>query len=213
MDLHYIDGSPFSRILRVLALEHRLPVAAHEITQFPPPPDLQVLNPMWQVPVLILRGEVLFPTRIALDGLLSQVTAPHPEVAATVSRPGQDRADEQVLAVILTMGDALAAHHYLDWAGFGPVGRNRLGFNPTERYMQRVLATLDWLEEKLTVAQGFQPGHISVQDIALAVFLLWTDSRGPIDWRGRPGIEALVARLQPRPSFQSTAPRPHKLLD
>ena len=44
MDLHYIDGSPFSRIIRVLALEHRLKVTPHEITEFPPPPDLQALN-------------------------------------------------------------------------------------------------------------------------------------------------------------------------
>ncbi len=53
MELHYIDGSPFSRIVRVLALEHRLPVTTREITEFPPPPALQALNPMWQVPVLI----------------------------------------------------------------------------------------------------------------------------------------------------------------
>lgn len=213
MDLHYIDGSPFSRILRVLALEHDLPVRLHEITVFPPPPDLQALNPMWQVPVLVLRGEALFPTRIALDGLLDQIMGDHPDIARRVSRPGQTRADEQVLAVILTMGDALATHHYLDWAGFGPVGKNRLGFNPPERYMSRVLATLDWLEARLDGTAGFQPGHISVQDIALAVFILWTESRGPIAWRGRPRTEALVARLETRASFQATAPRPHSLLD
>ena len=149
MDLHHIDGYPFACTLRVLAQEHRVPVTLHEITAFPPPPDLQALIPMWQVPVLVLQGEALFPTRIALDGLPDQVRQDHPEVARRVSRPGSTRADELVLAVILTMGDALAAHRYLDWAGFGPSGRNRLGFSPPERHMQRGLATLDWLEARL----------------------------------------------------------------
>ena len=212
MELHYIDGSPFSRIVRVLALEHRLPVTTREITEFPPPPALQALNPMWQVPVLIDGDQVLFPTRIVIDALLDHVPALQPEVARSVSRPGNARGDEQILAVILTMGDALAAHHYLEWAGFGPLGKNRLGFSPPERHMERVAATLDWLEDRLG-GGGFLPGVISVQDIALACFILWTESRGPIPWRGRPRIEALVALLEPRPSFQATTPRPHVLID
>ena len=76
--------------------------------------------------------------------------------------------------------------------------------------MVRVLTTLDWLEARLDPA-GFQPGCISVQDIALACLILWAESRGPIAWRGRPNTEALVARLEERDSFRATAPRPHAL--
>jgi glutathione S-transferase len=209
MDLHYIDGSPFARMARVLIREHGLPVTLYEITEFPPPDSFLALNPMGQVPLLVEDGQAWFPTRIVLDVLLARA-APHDSVATAVTRPGHDRRDEQLLAVILAMGDALAAHHYLLWAGVGPVDRNRLGFDPATRNMVRVLATLDWLEARIG-PDGFLPGVISVQDIALACLILWTESRGPIDWRGRPGIEAMVARLEGRPAFTATVPRPHVL--
>ena len=209
MDLYYIDGSPFARMARVLIREHALPVTLHEITEFPPPDDYLAINPLGHVPVLVRSGQSLFPTRIVLDALLSQVPQAG-EVANAVTRADHALADEQVMAVILTMGDALAAHHYALWAGIGPVSRNRLGFDPAERNMVRVLATLDWLERRIG-AGGFHPGTISVQDIALACLILWTESRGAIDWRGRPGIEAMLARLQQRPAFIATAPRPHVL--
>ena len=208
MDLHYIDGSPFARILRVLIVEHALPVTLHEITTFPPP-DLMALNPMGHVPVLVRDGIARFPTGIAITALLQGI-ANSASVATAIARPAQALDDDQTLAVIFAMGDALVAHHYLDWAGFGPVSRNRLGFAPPERNMLRVTTTLDWLEARIG-ADGFQPGIIAVQDIALACLLLWTESRGPIAWRGRPRIEALVAKLQSRPSFSATEPRPHNL--
>ena len=208
MHLTYIDGSPFARMARVLIREHALDATQQEITEFPPPDGHLAVNPLGHVPVLEDDGQLWFPTRIVLDVILSKAGAG--EVAAAVSRPRQDRQDEQVLAVILTMGDALAAHHYAHWAGIGPVGRNRLGFDPAERNMVRVLASLDWLEARLG-PEGFHPGIISVQDIALACLILWTESRGPIAWRGRPRTEAMVRKLEGRPAFATTAPRPHRL--
>ena len=204
MDLHYIDGSPFARMARVLILEHGLPVALHEITEFPPPEAYLAINPLGQVPVLVENGTSHFPTRIVLEVLLSKARGPG-AVATAIGRPGRQIGDEQILAVILAMGDALAAHHYAEWAGIGPVGRNRLGFDPAARNMTRVLATLDWLEARIG-PEGFQPGVISVQDVALACLILWSESRGPIPWRDRPGIEAMVARLGQRPAFAATAP-------
>jgi glutathione S-transferase len=208
MHLTYIDGSPFTRMARVLIAEHGLDATLHEITAFPPPDDHLSVNPLGQVPVLEDGRKTWFPTRIVLDVILSK--AGPGEVAATVARPGHDLRDEQVLAVILAMGDALAAHHYALWAGVGPVGPNRLGFDPAERNMVRVLATLDWLEARMG-PDGFHPGVISVQDICLACLILWTESRGAIAWRGRPRIEAMVGRLEPRPAFAATVPRPHRL--
>jgi glutathione S-transferase len=76
--------------------------------------------------------------------------------------------------------------------------------------MVRVLATLDWLEARMG-PEGFHPGIISVQDIALACLILWAESRGPIAWRGRPRTEAMVGLLEGRPAFAATTPRPHQL--
>ena len=210
MHLHYIDGSPFARILRVLVREHGVQCKELEIVEFPPPDSFLELNPLGQVPVLIDQGIAYFPTRIAIDALLSRAPGSSGIVARSVARSDHRADDEQVLAVILAMGDALAAHHYYRWAGIGPVDRNRLGFDPAERNLVRVYRTLDWLQARMD-ATGFHPDLISVQDVALTCFVLWTESRGPIEWRGRPRIEALIERLMTRRSFAATTPRPHQL--
>jgi hypothetical protein len=76
--------------------------------------------------------------------------------------------------------------------------------------MTRALRTLDWLANRMHDG-CFQSGIISVQDIALTCFIMWTESRGPIDWRGRPQIESLIGNLEGRTSFVTTTPRPLQL--
>lgn len=210
LELHYIDGSPFARIVRILAREHGVAMHEIEIVEFPPPDRFLEINPLGQVPVLMADGAAHFPTRIAIEVFLARLQKPAQGIAATIARPGSRVKDEQDLAVILAMGDALAAYHYAKWAGIRPVDRNQLGFDPAERNMIRALGTLDWLEKRMQDG-GFQPGHISVQDIALSALILWTESRGPVAWRGRPQIERLVGALEGRASFAATVPRPHKL--
>lgn len=210
LELHYIDGSPFARIVRILAREHAVVMHETEMAEFPPLDSFLEINPLGQVPVLMAEGVAYFPTRIAIVVLLTRLKKPSKDVAATIARPTTEAKDEQDFAIILAMGDALAAHHYAKWAGIGPVDCNQLGFDPAERNMTRALRTLDWLEKRMQVG-GFQSGHISVQDIALAAFILWTESRGPIQWRGRPQIERLVGSLESRASFVATVPRPHRL--
>ncbi|WP_162914081.1 glutathione S-transferase family protein [Taklimakanibacter lacteus] len=210
MELHYIDGSPFARIVRVLACEHAVALREVEIGSFPPPERLLDINPLGQVPVLVADGVAYFPTRIAIEALLARVIEPGKGVATTIARRRAPARDDQDMAVILAMGDALAAHHYARWAGVGPVAENQLGFDPAQRNMTRALRTLDWLEKRME--EGcFQPGILSVQDIALACFILWTESRGPIAWRERPQIERLIGNLESRASFIATRPRPLKL--
>ncbi|MFZ5677732.1 MAG: glutathione S-transferase family protein [Pseudomonadota bacterium] len=210
LELYYIDGSPFARIVRILAREHGVEMRENEVVEFPPSDDFLKINPLGQVPVLMADGVAYFPTRIAIAALLERVADAAEGVAAAIAREDHRSRDEQDLAVILAMGDALAAHHYAKWAGIGPVDRNRLGFDPAERNMLRALRTLDWLEKRLQDAR-FQSGHVSVQDIALAAIILWTESRGPVAWRGRPQMERLVDTLADRASFAATVPRPLQL--
>ena len=210
LELHYIDGSPFARIIRILAREHRVAMRETEIVEFPPSDSFLAINPLGQVPVLMVDGEAFFPTRIAIAALLARSSAPGTHIATAIAREGEREKDEQDLAVILAMGDALAAHHYARWAGIGQVDENVLGFDPAQRNMTRALRTLDWLAKRMQDGR-FQSGLISVQDIALASFILWTESRGPIEWRGRPQIENLIGRLENRVSFVATKPRPNPL--
>lgn len=210
MLLHYIQGSPFARMARVLLREYGLACEERLIEEFPPSPAYFDVNPLGQVPALEDGQARLFPTSVVLAHLVRK--AGHAgtaggEVARTLARDGCREMDEQLLAVLLAMGDMMAMVQYLKWAGLASGGPNRLGFDPVERNQERVYRTLDWLEQRAGVG-GFWPECIAVQDVVLACLMLWSDSRGPIAWRGRPRLESLVARLEGRPSFLATVPRP-----
>lgn len=205
---HYLDGSPFARMVRVLARELSLDLEEVEITEFPPPTAFFALNPLGQVPVLVRDGIALFPTEIALAALIEAATARRDDAAPPGLRDtAPNLADRQLLSVILAFGDEVAALRYRDWAGLAPSYPNRLGFDLDARAGIRIAGTLDWLEARIS-RLGFRDDGIGLADIALASLILWTESRGPIAWRGRPGLEAMVNRMAGRASFIATEPRP-----
>lgn len=207
MKLYYVPGSPFARIIRVLLRELAFPCAEVEVADFPPPPDYFAINPLGQVPALVTDDGVKFPTRIIIDHLLA-LPGPKPARAVLdVRRAPNCWQDDQTLAVLLAMGDALAALKYQAWAGLRPAAENLLGYDPADRHAERVRRALDWLEARALPA-GFLPGGLSVQDIALAAILLWIEARGGFAWRGRPKLEAIVRRCDERASFLATRPQP-----
>jgi glutathione S-transferase len=207
MRLHYTPGSPFARIIRVLVRELAINCDEVAILKFPPPAEYFAVNPLGQVPALETGDGIRFPTRLIIDFLLDSAPGKTTAMAPAVRRHASHWQDEQTLVVLLGMGDALAAMKYQQWAGLRPGGENLLGYDPAERHKQRALRSLDWLEQRAS-PDGFQPGQLSVQDIALAAILLWIDARGGFPWRGRPKLEAIVARCAARPSFKATAPQP-----
>jgi len=210
MLLYCLPGSPFARTARVLLRELNLPHREVMIDAFPPADAFFDVNPMGQVPVLDDEGQRYFPTISVVRHIFrrsARISAPSSEMAPTLARDSHTEADEQILDVILAVADLIAATQYMKWADMVPGPRNRLGFATVERNGMRIARTLDWLDARIK-DDGFWPGMISVQDIALAAILLWTDSRGPIPWRGRPGIEGVVAKLALRRSFLETEPPP-----
>lgn len=184
-------NSPYGRIARVLVHEWRLPVE-EEIVPFAAP-RVAAVNPLGQVPVLLLDGEAVFPALPVVERLWSLAGEP---VAAY-----DPAAERQVLATVLAAGDALIAALYQRWAGLAPERPNNLGFDPATRNLERVETVLDWL------ADGRVREGMTVVGVAVASFLLWSDARGGPAWWGRPGIEALVAALDERESFRRTRPQ------
>jgi glutathione S-transferase len=192
--------------------EKRLDCEEAEIIEFPPPPSYFAINPLGQVPVLETSEGRLFPTSVILAYLMSMPPVPPHRtqdlpLASSLARDDHHWKDTQLLAAVLAFGDFLAMSKYQEWAGLEPVGKNVLGFVPAQRNAERAQRTLDWLES-IATAEGFLPGCLSVQDIAVVCLILWTESRGPIEWRGRPRLEAMVARHKDCPSFTATAPKP-----
>ena len=207
MKLHYTPGSPFARIVRVLLRELALDCREEEIKGFPPSSDHFAINPLGQVPALETPEGVKFPTRIIIDFLMAQPRRLTLPLAPGVRREENCWQDDRMLAVLLAMGDALATLKYQEWAGLRPSAKNLLGFDPADRHAERVSRTLDWLEAQAGLT-GLFPDVLSVQDITLASFLLWTDARGGFPWRGRPRLEAIVAACAQRSSFAATSPQP-----
>jgi glutathione S-transferase len=206
LKLHYTRGSPFARIVRVLVRELDLD-CDEEVSGFPPSADYFAVNPLGQIPALETADGIRFPTRIIIDYLLGQPRRGDTSLARSVRRSEEHWQDDRMLAVLLAMGDALAAMKYQAWAGLRPGGKNLIGFDPANRHLERVERTLDWLES-IAAPSGFLPDVLSVQDIALSCFILWTEARGPIAWRGRPKLEAIVANCANRSSFLATGPPP-----
>jgi glutathione S-transferase len=207
LKLHYTPGSPFARIIRVLLRELSIECEELEIVEFPPAAAYFAINPLGQVPALETAEGMKFPTRIIIDHLMALPRRSPTSLAPCVRRDGGHWQDDQALAVLLAMGDAFAAMKYQAWAGLAPVDENLLGYDPAERHKERIQRTLDWLEG-LATAEGFLPGLLSVQDIVLTAILLWIEARGGFAWRGRPRLEAIVARCAERPSFAATPPQP-----
>lgn len=207
MKLHYTPGSPFARIIRVLLRELVLDCEEAEIREFPPSAAHFAVNPLGQVPALETAEGIKFPTRIIIDFLMALPRREPLALAHAVRREAGCWQDDQILAVLLAVGDALAAIKYQNWADLRPGGKDLLGFDPADRHAERVSRTLDWLEGQATPS-GFLPGVLSVQDVALASFILWTEARGGFPWRGRPRLEAIVAGCAGRSSFAATQPQP-----
>jgi glutathione S-transferase len=190
--LFSFPNSPYGRIGRVLIREWALPVE-EEIVPFGAPAPVAALNPLGQVPVLVLGGAPLFPALPVVERLW--------ELAGARPAAYMPERERQTLATILAGGDALVSALYQRWAGLRSEGPNNLGFDPATRGFARFEAVLDWLE-----AGRLREG-LTVPGVAIASFLLWSDARGGPAWWGRPLLEALVAALSERESFRATRPR------
>lgn len=196
--LYYVDGSPFARLCRALIIDWQLPVEMIEVS-YPLPKSFFEKNPLGQVPLLETVGETIFPT--------AQITEQLWAMTSESFIPSFDPlADRQLLTVILTLGDLLVSARYQQLANLKTVGENQLGFDPATRNLERAQHTLDWLE---TQADKWLTGdQVAVADYALASILLWTDSRGPIEWRNRPKITRIVEEIDAGDSFAMTVPQP-----
>lgn len=206
LKLWYLDGSPFARITRATLIEFGIPHDAVELTGFPPQ-GIEDLSPAWQVPILEHDGQRLFGTDL-IRRYLHDVHGPaSAELSRSLARPDRRWHDLQTLGAVQSMTEAIVSHHYALWSGTPPLDGGKLGVDPAQRNMARALSLLDWLEARIE-GDWFWGQRFSAADLALGAAILWTEAREPIDWRGRPAVERVVARCAQRPSMIATAPKP-----
>ena len=210
MKLYYSPGSPFARVVRIVALEVAAPCDLVEEETFPPPLVAGV-NPAMQVPTLVDGERTVFGTRLIaeylMDGRTPVETAGGFPFSTEVQRPEHRWRDAQVLVALEAMLSALVTRSYLIWTGAEHRPDAAIPMKLGERELERASRLLDWLETE-AAPEGFLPGTFSLHDIWLISIIGWTEARIQIAWRGRPAIEAIVERHQDRASVASTVPSP-----
>ena len=212
--LHFTPGSFFSRKVRIvlaekgLAYEPRVEGRSRQRS----PESFAAINPVLKVPVLIDGDLTLFESDLIIDYLLRNYRrnapdAAAPPLASEMTRSAQHWEDAKTLIVLNDAADTMVNLRY--WKENG-IDVEAVDYG--RKQQSRFHSCLDWLEQRAT-AEGFVPGVFSIQDIALICMLDYVDARGEylkgiLEWRGRPRIEAIVARYRERQSVKSTVPGP-----
>ena len=208
MRLYYSAGSPFSRVVRIVALELNATCDLLEETQFPPR-QVQAVNPAMQVPTLVDGAYSIFGTKLIAEYLMTEYPRLDADdlfpFAAKPTRPSKHWRDAQVLIALEALLSALVARSYLIWSGVEHRPDAAIPLDLAQHELERVYRLLDWLEGEASPT-GFIPRVLSLQDIWLISAIAWTEARITIEWRGRPSLEEIVARHADRESVLTTTP-------
>ena len=205
--LHMSPLSPYARKVRLLLIDKGLQWERIDTETTDPPPEFIAKNPNLRIPVISddQTGLTLFESNMILDYLLTTYPdnppqAPQPPLAAVMVRPDHRWADLQLLSTIETALNSGINLLLMERSG---IKAEQAVFLQKEQ--RRIQTNLDWLEAKAT-PEGYAPGVFSIQDLNLMCTLQWFDFREVCEWRGRPNLEAIVARYTGRPSVRETAP-------
>ena len=203
--LLFTTGSPYARGVRIILHELGLDYEHREEITTPSAAQRAAATPTLQVPTLWDGDHVLWESGLIAEYLLSNYKdrpGTVPPLAQSVWRPSHAWHDKLVLATIQTLGGAATTISQMKWSGVGYEDNAHLS-----RCGARLPYLLAWLSNALPGAdEGFLPGVVSVQDIFLACHLRFIENRplGLDPELGRfPKIEALLARLDERESFQA----------
>ena len=198
MELFYVPGSPYARMVRIALIETGLVarVTQREVTLRDPESALLPFNPVGRVPSLRLDdGAVLTESLLILAFLDSLLDRP--------------RLMSMVPARLAAMGRAMGM---LD----GIAVWNRALRLPPEQHVPAVLVLEETRADRVAdalerdVAGGGYGGDVDGAVLALGCALGYCEQRHMVwAWRvGRPALAAWFDHLVMRSSFQATVPPP-----
>ena len=203
--LRFTTGSPFARAVRIVLHEKGLDYDRIEEITTTSIEERLMDGPTLQVPAFADGDIRLWDSGVIIDYLMAKypngsASPGEQPFADVVIRAGSEIQDKLLIATLQTLGSSITTVSQFQWSGI-KIGDNAY----LARNAERVEHILDWLEPRLdSEAEGFFPGAVSVQDVLLAVFIMFAEKRPiDIDWRSRnrPRIEALHDRLAARQSF------------
>jgi glutathione S-transferase len=202
MKLLYQTHSPYARKVLVFAHEaelvDRLEVVHHETSPTLRNPEVFAENPLGKVPVL-LRPEM--PSLFDSDVICAYLDTLHRgrlhEGRRLIPQEGEERWHAlRMQSVAQGIADAGIA---VRWE---TVRRPELLRYPPLRdgYVDKLIASYDWLEQELAVAAPLHVGHIAV-----ATALAWIEFRGLPGFRdNRPKLTAWFDAFEQRESMLAT---------
>ena len=203
--LLFTTGSPFARAVRIVLDELGLDYERREEVTTPSVEDRASATPTLQVPTFWDGDLTLWESGTIVEYLLATYRTRQailPPLSDHAFRPDHEWQDKLIFSTIQTFGNAATTISQMKWTGVDVASNAHL-----TRSAEKLFHILDFLEEKLQGSDGgFMPGCVSMQDISLAAHVRFVLAR-PLGielalarW---PAIDALLTRLDTRPSFQA----------
>lgn len=213
--LYHLPLSPFSRKIRLILAEKRLPFELRVEKVWDRRPEFLELNPAAQVPVLIEDNGLVIPD----SGVISEYLEEAYPDTALLGRTLAERVEVRRLVA------------WFDGKFFGEVGSNLLWEKTMKQALRQGapdagclragyanlkqhLAYIGWLAEHRKFLAG---ANLSVADFAAAAMLSSLDFLGDVDWSASASAKEWYARMKSRPCFRAIladrvngmAPPPH----
>lgn len=198
--LYHLPLSPFSRKVRLVLAEKRLPFELQVEKVWERRPDYLELNPASTVPTLVEETGLVIPDSGVICEYLEEAYPDTPLMGHTLAERVEVRR-------LVAWFDGKFAHevtanlvgekHMKRMLGRGnpEAGTLRAGYANLRHH----LAYIGWLAETRKWLAG---GSLSLADFAVAAHLSALDMAGDMDWSISPPAREWYARMKSRPSFR-----------
>ena len=198
--LYHLPLSPFSRKVRLVLAEKRLPFELQVEKVWERRPDYLELNPASTVPTLVEETGLVIPDSGVICEYLEEAYPDTPLMGHTLAERVEVRR-------LVAWFDGKFAHevtanlvgekHMKRMLGRGnpEAGALRAGYANLRHH----LAYIGWLAETRKWLAG---GSLSLADFAVAAHLSALDMAGDMDWSISPPAREWYARMKSRPSFR-----------
>ena len=203
--LLFTTGSPFSRVVRIVLDELGLDYERREEITTPTSASRAESSPTLQVPTFWDGKVHLWESGLIVEYLLANYEAAQersPPLARSLTREEFHWHDRLVASSVHTLGTSATIIGQMKWGGTTIEDSSYLTV-----CAEQFPYLLNWLEQHIpTEGAGFQPGLLSVQDIALGCHFGYILNR-PIGIDPRlenfPKIQSLLDSLNRRDSFSN----------
>jgi len=198
--LYHLPLSPFSRKVRLVLAEKRLPFELQVEKVWERRPDYLAMNPASTVPTLVEETGLIIPDSGVICEYLEEAYPDTPLMGHTLA----ERVEVRRLVAWFdgkfaheVTANLLGERHMKRMLGRGnpEAGALRAGYANLRHH----LAYIGWLAETRKWLAG---GSLSLADFAVAAHLSALDMAGDMDWSISPPAREWYARMKSRPSFR-----------